>query len=85
MILLFITSILSNQQQDFYTFAFVLPQRLQLITISLHPSAIKGIQKQRRPVKKYKQTDQEIAAHPGDNETVFDPIALQTGQAELIC
>lgn len=37
------------------------------------------------PVKKYKQIDHEIAAHPGDKETTSEPLELQIGQNEFNC
>lgn len=54
-----------DQQQGFSIMALVCLHLLQLILISLQPSATKGIQKHRIPVKQNKHTDQLYAAHPG--------------------
>lgn len=54
--------------------AFLFPHLLQLMIISLQLSTTKGIQKQKIPVKQYKQTAQLTAAHPGLVLTRFDPI-----------
>lgn len=51
--------------------------------ISLQPLLTRGIQKQRMPVKKYRQTDQEMAAHPGSEVMKSFPTKEQTGQGRL--
>lgn len=66
--------LIKYQQQGFYIVTFLLPQRLQLIMISLQLSTTKGIQKHKIPVKQNKHTAQLTAAHPGLVLTKFGPI-----------
>lgn len=71
-----------NQQHGLAIIYLVLRHRLHIITISLHPSITKGIQKQKIPVKQNKHTAQLAAAHPGDILTMSTPLYEQCGQGE---